>query len=53
MIAKLNVCCMKLEVFLSLCFHVDGGHTSGTAVLWFQILFDVDYLDQAKHVEMV
>lgn len=42
-----------LKVLLPLCSHVGGGHTSGTAVLWFQILFDVDYLDQEKPVEMV
>lgn len=32
---------------------IGGEHTSGTAVLWFQILFNVDWVDQEKPVEMV
>lgn len=34
--------CWYPKMFLSLCFHEGGEHTSGTLVLWFQILFVVD-----------
>lgn len=55
-IAETFACCVNEAAIthcLPLCFHVGGGHTSGTTVFWFQSLFDVDYLDQEMPVEMV
>lgn len=53
---KLFPCCVNEAVIthyhskvdLPVCFRAGGGHTSGTAVFWFQIRFDVDYPDQGR-----
>lgn len=45
-----NASTKNFSSFVSLC--EGGGHTSGILVLWFQIMFSVDYLKQENHVEM-